>query len=219
MGEFLTSSNTKAVYYVKLMGEFSLTIYAVKVYDKVMGEFSSTMYTVKVLLCSSHGWIFTHCIHGVTVSNPHKVRVNFYPWCSGRKFYSNIWQKFLIKIHPILLQYCVLQISGKLWTHTQTSFALSEFHAVMNQWLKCLLAVQWLLPFSLCNCAICNWMWTVFFCIYDNGVEGIGNQYAKLLAKAPLSFRWLVYSTTTKSVSGPTAKQVQLAVNVLWMHG
>ena len=33
-----------------------------------MDEFSPTSYTVKVVLCSSHWWIFTHCIH--VVSDP-----------------------------------------------------------------------------------------------------------------------------------------------------
>ena len=34
--------------------------------DKVMGEFSPTVYTMKVLLCSVHGWILTYCVHSVS---------------------------------------------------------------------------------------------------------------------------------------------------------
>ena len=47
-------------------------------YVEVMGEFSPTKYTMQVLLCWSHGWIFTHKIHHASVIML-KSWVNFYP--------------------------------------------------------------------------------------------------------------------------------------------
>ena len=51
VGEFLPTTYAREICYVKLMGAQSAPwkFY----YDKVMGEFSPTMYTVKVLVC--HG--------------------------------------------------------------------------------------------------------------------------------------------------------------------
>ena len=53
---------------------------------KVIGEFSPAVYAMKVLLCQSHRWIFTRSVRHESFTVLRSL-VNFHPQCAPWKFY------------------------------------------------------------------------------------------------------------------------------------
>ena len=75
--------------------------------EEVKDEFSPMIYTVKVSLWKSPGWIFTHCVHGV--SGPLWKYDEFSPMLSGKKILE--WRTAKVKTFFL---YIILNLSDPL---------------------------------------------------------------------------------------------------------